>query len=290
MNDYIILTDSSVDYTPELAEELDVHILPLAYLMDGKTYLNHPDHRDMPIEELYARLRAGTVVTTNAVNLSQFVEAAEPFLKAGTDVLIISFSSGLSSTYASAKMAAEELSEAYPQRKICAVDTLAASLGQGLLVWYAAKKRLAGASFEEVRDWVEENKLHMCHWFTVDDLHFLKRGGRISAATAVVGSLLSIKPVLHMDDEGHLVSVSKARGRKASLVAMADKVGELAIEPEKQTMFISHGDCLEEARFLADLVKERYGVKEIFINFVGPVIGAHSGPGTIALFFLGVHR
>ena len=222
--------------------------------------------------------------------MAQYTDALEPLLQAGKDVLILAFSSGLSTTYNSSRIAVEELSEKYPERKIYTVDTLCASLGQGLLVYLAVKEREKGRSIQEVRDWVEENKLHMCHQFTVDDLHFLKRGGRISATTAVVGSMLQIKPVLHVDNEGHLINIAKARGRQASLKALVDKMEKTAIDPANQVVFISHGDCLEDAQTVEKLVKERFGVKEVYINYVGPVIGAHSGPGTLALFYVGSER
>ena len=241
-------------------------------------------------EDIYRMLREGEVATTAAVNISQYLDMLEPILQSGTDVLVLSFSSGLSATYDSSRLAAEELREKYPQRKIFAVDTLCASLGQGLLVWHAAQLKDQGKSIEEVRDWVEENKLHLCHQFTVDDLHFLKRGGRISATTAVVGTMLKIKPVLHVDDGGKLVNIGKARGRKASLKALVDRMEETAIDPAGQTVFISHGDCMEDAEYVAGLVKERMGVQDVRINYVGPVIGAHSGPGTLALFHLGSRR
>ena len=222
--------------------------------------------------------------------MAQYTEALEPLLQAGKDVLILAFSSGLSTTCNSAVIAAQELGEKYPDRKIFAVDTLCASLGQGLLVWYAAKARERGGTIEEVRDWVEDRKLNLCHQFTVDDLHFLKRGGRISAATAVVGSMLQIKPVLHVDNEGHLINIGKARGRQASLKALVDRMEETAIDSGSLTVFISHGDCLEDAQTVADMVKKRFGVQEVYINYVGPVIGAHSGPGTVALFYMGTDR
>ena len=214
----------------------------------------------------------------------------EELLQAGRDVLVLAFSSGLSATFQSSKLAVEELSEKYPERKLYTVDTLCASLGQGLLVWYAAQERKKGRTIEEVRDWAEANKLSLCHQFTVDDLHFLKRGGRISATTAVVGSMLQIKPVLHVDNEGHLVNISKARGRRASLKALVDKMEQTAIDPADQTVFISHGDCLEDAQLVAQMVKDRFNVQEVYLNYVGPVIGAHSGPGTLALFYVGVER
>ena len=190
----------------------------------------------------------------------------------------------------SAVIAATDLQEAYPERAIRVVDSLSASLGQGLLAWYASRKRQEGCSLDALTQWLEDNRLHLCHWFTVDDLMYLKRGGRINAATAVMGTMLSIKPVLHMDDAGHLISVGKARGRKASIQAMAQKAAELGWGYENPIMFISHGDCLEDAKYLSDLLKRNYGVKEIYINYVGAVIGSHSGPGTLALFFMGEHR
>ena len=238
----------------------------------------------------YQLLRQGQVATTSAINVAQYTDALEPLLQAGKDVLVLAFSSGLSTTYNSSRIAVEELSEKYPERKIYTVDTLCASLGQGLLVYLAVKEQKKGRSIEEVRDWVEENKLHLCHQFTVDDLHFLKRGGRISATTAVVGSMLQIKPVLHVDNEGHLINIAKARGRQASLKALVDKMEKTAIDPANQVVFISHGDCLEDAHTVEKMVKERFGVKEVYINYVGPVIGAHSGPGTLALFYVGSER
>ena len=290
MASYVIVTDSSADLSAQMAEKAGVQVLPLRFTVGGKTYYNWPDNREMDPKVFYRMLREGEVATTAAVNISQYLDMLEPILQSGTDVLVLSFSSGLSATYDSSRLAAEELREKYPQRKIFAVDTLCASLGQGLLVWHAAQLKDQGKSIEEVRDWAEENKLHLCHQFTVDDLHFLKRGGRISATTAVVGTMLKIKPVLHVDDGGKLVNIGKARGRKASLKALVDRMEETAIDPAGQTVFISHGDCMEDAEYVAGLVKERMGVQDVRINYVGPVIGAHSGPGTLALFYLGSRR
>ena len=290
MSEYVIVTDSSADLTAGMVEELGVEVLPLSFMVKGQTYRNYPDNREMDPKEFYAMLRAGEMATTAAVNVADYTSVLEPLLEQGKDVLVLAFSSGLSATYQSSVIAVEELRARFPERKIFTVDTLCASLGQGLLVYLAAKKQQAGASIEEVRDWAEGNKLHLCHWFTVDDLHFLKRGGRISAATAVVGSMLHIKPVLHVDDEGHLINMGKARGRGASLTALVDHMEETAIDPASQVVFISHGDCLADAEKVAGDVKKRFGVKEVVINHVGPVIGAHSGPGTLALFFLGSRR
>ena len=292
MSDYGLLTDSSADLTAGLVEELGVEVLPLSFHMGEKTYRNWPDDREIDPHDFYDRLRGGEMATTSAVNVSDYTEAVEPLLRAGKDVLVVAFSSGLSATCNSARIAAQELSEQYPDRKIYVVDSLCASLGQGLLVWYAARMKAEGKSMEEVRDWLEENKLHLCHWFTVDDLHFLKRGGRISPATAVVGTMLSIKPVMHVDDEGRLIKVGTARGRNASLKALVDHMEETAIDPSAQTVFISHGDCLEDVNKVVEDVKRRFGIpaERFVINNVGPVIGAHSGPGTVALFFLGSKR
>lgn len=290
MSDFVILTDSSADLGADMVQQLDVQVLPLSFSMGQQIYHNYPDNREIDPHAFYQLLRQGEVATTSAVNVAQYTDALEPLLQAGKDVLILAFSSGLSTTYNSSRIAVEELSEKYPERKLYTVDTLCASLGQGLLVYLAAKQRSEGRSIDEVRDWAEENKLHMCHQFTVDDLHFLKRGGRISATTAVVGSMLQIKPVLHVDNEGHLINIAKARGRQASLKALVDKMEKTAIDPANQVVFISHGDCLEDAHTVEKMVKERFGVKEVYINYVGPVIGAHSGPGTLALFYVGSER
>ena len=290
MNNYTIITDSSCDLPDSLVKELELEVLPLAFIMDGKTYRNYPDNREMAPKDFYNKQREGSMATTNAVNVGEAADAMEAVLKRGEDVLVLAFSSGLSTTCNSFQIAAGDLAEQYPDRKIFVVDTLCASLGQGMFVYQAARLRQAGRSMEEVRDWAEQNRLNQCHWFTVNDLFFLKKGGRVSAATAVVGTMLQIKPVLHVDNEGHLINVAKARGRKASLNALVDKVGELADNPAAQTMFISNSDCQEDAQYVADQIKARYGTEEIIINSIGPVIGAHTGPGCVALFFTGKHR
>lgn len=287
MSDYKIITDSGCDLPKDLLERLDVNAVPLTVNFRGEV---RGDSVDEGIRQLYADLRAGEVATTSAVNPSRWAETMEPVLEAGKDLLVLTFTSGLSTTYQSAVIAAGELAEQYPDRKIKVVDTLCASLGQGLLVWYVCQKRDEGLSLDELAQWTEENRYRLCHWFTVDDLMFLKRGGRVSATTALVGTMLKIKPVLHVDDEGHLISMSKARGRKASIEALAAKAVELGAGYDNSTMFICHGDCIEDAEHLAALVKEKCGVKEVFIGFTGAVIGSHSGPGTLALFFLGNKR
>ena len=287
---FVLLTDSSADLSAEMVRELDIQVLPLTFTLNETNYCNYPDNRDMDPHLFYEKLRAGEVATTAAVNMAQYTEMLEPLLQAGQDVLVLAFSSGLSATFQSSRLAVEELLEKYPSRRLYTVDTLCASMGQGLLVYLAARKRQEGASIEEVRDWAEANKQSICHKFTVDDLHFLKRGGRISTTTAMVGSMLNIKPVLHVDKEGRLVSIAKARGRQASLKALVDQMEQTAIDPHSQTVFISHGDCPEDAQTLAQMVRERFGVRNIWINYIGPVIGAHSGPGTLALFYVGTER
>ncbi len=290
MSEYVIVTDSSADLSQEMVRELGVEVIPLRCTIGPETFADYPDHRQIEPEVFYDRIRAGEAATTSAVNIADVKDGLEPLLKAGKDVLVLAFSSGLSTTCQSFRLAAEELEEEHPGRKCCVVDTLCASLGQGLLVYLTAQKRKAGATIEEARDFAESTKLKVCHWFTVDDLMYLKRGGRVSAATAVLGTMLAIKPVLHVDDEGHLINMSKARGRKAALAALADKVGELATDPAEQTMFLSHSDCLEDAQYVAGLIREKYGTADFRINFIGPVIGAHTGPGCVALFFLGKER
>ncbi len=287
MSDYKIITDSGCDLPKGMLSKLSVQTVPLFVNFQGETL---EDSVDEGIKDIYAGLRAGEAATTSAVNPDRWMEKMEGVLAQGMDVLTLTFSSGLSTTYQSAVIAGNELKEKYPDRKIIVVDSLAASLGQGLLLWYACKMKDTGMSIAELATWVEENKLHLCHWFTVDDLMYLKRGGRVSAATALLGTMLQIKPVLHVDDEGHLINVSKTRGRKASIQALAQKAVELGEGFDNSTMFICHGDCIEDAEYLASLVKEKCGVQEVFIGYTGAVIGSHSGPGTLALFFMGNHR
>ena len=285
---YQIFTDSCCDFKPETYEELGLMHQPLMLNFRGQ---NRPDKSDDSIREVYAALRAGEPATTSAANPEEWTATIRPVLEKGRDVLVMAFSSGLSTTYQSAVIAAEELMQEFPERKILVCDTLSASLGEGLLVWYACKKRDEGLSLEELYAWVEEAKPHLCHWFTVDDLMYLKRGGRISAATAVLGTMLSVKPVLHTDDEGHLINMGKARGRKASIQALVKKMEELGEGYDNSTVFICHGDCIEDARYLEELVREKFpNVKDVYINYTGAVIGSHSGPGTLALFFMGKHR
>ncbi len=276
-----IVTDSSCDLPQALADELDLAVLPLHVLIGEHTYANYLDGREIGFREFYDKLRDGERATTSAVNVSEFTAVMEEKLKAGLDILFIGFSSGLSTTYQSGAIACDELREKYPERKLIAIDSLCASLGEGLLLYLAVKKQQSGASMDEVADYVRETIPHLCHWFTVNDLMFLKRGGRVDAATALVGTVLQIKPVMHTDDAGTLKNVTKA---------LAQKLADTAINPAEQTVFICHGDCIEDAEYTAEQIRALTPVKDIIINYVGPVIGAHTGPGVISVFFVGTHR
>ena len=288
MRDFTILTDSCCDLPAELAAELELEVLPLRLEMSGSTYFNYPDNRDIAPDDFYARLRGGSLGTTSAISVGVFHEAMEQLAAAGRDILCISFSSGLSTTYQSACIAAQEVLSDHPDSKILVVDSRAASMGQGLLVYLAVQEKRRGKSIEDVRDFVEQKKGHICHWFTVDDLNHLKRGGRLSAAAALFGTMLQMKPVLHVDGEGHLIPMEKVRGRKASIRALLDKMDELVEDPS--VVFISHGGCGQEAEALGADIKAKYPVERLEINYIGPVIGNHSGPGTLALFFQGKHK
>ena len=288
MTQYQIITDSACDLPVSLLQELNVITVPLFVNFRGES--RNDSVEDAEVKELYDAMRDGEVATTAAVNPDRWASAMEAALKEGKDVLTLAFSSGLSTTYQSAVIAANELAEKYPDRKIRVVDTCAAALGQGLLVWHTCKMRNTGLSLDALADWVEENKNHLAHWFTVDDLVYLKRGGRVSAATAVLGAMLNIKPVLHVDNEGHLISMIKARGRKAAIKALVSKMGELGEGWDNSTVFICHADCIDDANALAATVKEKYGVKEAFVGNLGAVIGSHAGPGTLALFFMGKEK
>ena len=287
MNDYVILTDSSCDLPDDIVKKYQLEILQLDFIIEGEGSF-HNSQAD--IKNVYGKLRNGANIKTSAANISQATRTIERIFKQGSNILYLGFSSGLSSTYQTICMAGREMMEEYPERKMISVDTLAASMGQGLLVYKACQAKDAGKSLEENAQYIEDIKLKLCHWFTVDDLFFLKRGGRISGVTATVGTMLSIKPILHVDDAGHLINVSKVRGRKAAITELVNRMEKLAVHPEDQDIFISHGDCIEDAEKLAAMIRERFGNDRITISYVGPVIGAHSGPGTLALFFLGEHR
>ena len=288
MSEYIIFTDSGCDIKPELLKEWGVLYSNLTFKFDDEEKIH--SNEDMPIDQFYDKMRNGGVAKTAAVNPDTFANAFRAVLEEGKDILYLGFSSGLSTTFNSGRIAALQLAEEYPDRKITVVDTLAASAGQGMLVYFAVKKKEEGATAEENAEYIKGLIPKLCHWFTVDDLVYLKRGGRVSAAAAFFGNMIGIKPVLHVDDEGHLVPVLKVRGRKTSIATLADKYGELAEDKENGVVYISHADCMNDVKQLETLLKDRYGATLDVITDVGSVIGAHSGPGTIALFFVGSNR
>ncbi len=289
MANFAIITDSACDLSAELIQEMGVLYTPLYYTMGEETY-PFRFGEGQPIAAFYESMRQGVMATTSAANPDAWGSVMEPCLAKDEDVLVIPFSSGLSGTCASAVLAASDLQEKYPERKIYVVDSLGASAGHGLTLYLAAQKRAAGMTIDEVRDWLENNKLHIAYWFTVDDLQYLKRGGRVSGATALVATVLNIKPVMHMDDEGHLISTGTVRGRKKALQALYENMKKTAIDPANQTVFISHSDCRNDAEYLADLIREGLGTQDIRLFDIGPVVGAHTGPGTVALFFIAEHR
>ena len=286
---YVIFTESTGDLTPALIEAADLRVLPMAFTLDGKDYRNYPDGREMSSHDYYEKLRAGSLCTTSQVTMLEFQQAFTPVLEAGQDILYLAFSSGLSGTYQSGCIAAEELKEKFPGRRIVCVDSLQASMGEGLFCYLVGKKRCQGADLDTAADYARQIVPQVCAWFTVDDLMFLKRGGRVSGAAAVAGTLLGIKPVLHVDEEGHLIPKEKVRGRRASLDALVKHFEATALDKTGGTVFISHGDCADDARYVIDKLRA-LGVKEIEMGDIGPVIGAHSGPGTVALFWLGSAR
>lgn len=288
MKDFIIATDSACDLSQEKLKELEVAYCPLTFTVVGeeKEYSNY----DLSPSEFYEKMRGGLFAKTSAINIDTFNNFFEPFLKDGKDVLYLAFSSGLSTTANCAMLAAEELNKKYPEQKVVVVDTLCASAGQGLIVYLAVLEKQKGATIDEVAKYAEDIKLNICHWFTVDDLVYLKRGGRISPTVALVGTMLGIKPVLHVDNEGHLVSFSKVRGRKSAIAALAEKYGELNKKNAPKQVFICQADCIDDANLLAKMLKDNYKVKVDIITDIGPVIGAHSGPGTLAVFFVGNER
>ncbi len=286
-----IVTDTSSNLTDSTIDEFGLYILPLSFMVDGVQHQSYLKGEKSDLQRFYTMMREGKVITTSLPNLADSEKLLRGLLEQGRDVLYLGFSSGLSGTYEALDLLIKSLQSEFPDRTLASVDTLAASGGEGLLVYHAAVMATNGASIEEVRDWVEANKLKLAHWFTVDDLMFLFRGGRVSRTSAWAGTMLKIKPVLHVDDEGHLIPREKVRGRKKSITALLDHMEETA-EPAvaDQTIFITHGDCLEDAEHLRDLIVERFGATDVRINFIDPVIGAHSGPGTLALFFLARHR
>ena len=280
-----IITDSCCDLTQEQYNAWNVACVPLTVTYNGESHKNFSD--PTAVKAFYGELRNSIIASTSAANPDDWGREMKKYLEAGQDLLVLTFTSALSTTYQSAFIAANDLREEYPERTIVVVDTLCAALGQGLLVYHACRLRDEGKTIDEVRSWVDENKLHICHWVTVDDLSHLKRGGRISATTAIVGTMLNIKPIIYVDNEGRLVNTTKVRGRKAAIDLLAKKLKETGTDMD--TVFIGHGDCPEDAAALEEALKAA-GAKNVVTGYIGPVIGAHTGPGVLALFFLGTHR
>ena len=287
MNEFVIVSDSTVDLPKEYLQSKQVQIISLSYIMDGVTY---EEMDGLSHKEFFEKLRAGSLPTTSQINPEQAREALEPFAKEGKDILYIGFSSGLSGSYNSVRMAAEDLKEEYPDINIIAIDSLCACMGEGLLLYKALELKEHGMSMEEIAKWVEANKLHICHNVTVDDLNHLHRGGRISKTTAVVGSMIKIKPIIHMSDEGKLVVIGKERGRKKSLVSIVDRMEKQMQGYDNDIVMITHGDCIEDAEFVKKQVEERFGIHNVMINGIGSVIGSHTGAGVVAVFFMGDKR
>lgn len=290
MSDYVIMTDSCCDLSAEMAAELELEVLPLRLELEGQSYRNLLDGSEIGFQEFYRRVRDGALPVTSAVNVGEFDAAMRPVLESGRDILCLCFSSALSTTYQSAVIAAKELEGEFPGRNVLVMDTLCASEGQGLLIWLCAQEKRRGKSLEELWDYALDMRGHICQWFTVNDLNHLKRGGRVSATAALFGTMLSIKPVLHVDDQGRLIPMEKCRGRRASLLALVDHMEKTAQDPGNQTVFLSHGDCREDADFVAEEIRRRFGTKDVRVSYVGPVIGSHTGAGVVALFFLGAPR
>ncbi|HIW21431.1 MAG TPA: DegV family protein [Candidatus Dorea intestinavium] len=287
MKDYVITVNSTVDLPNQWLEERNVPVVRLKYTIDGETYI---DGKGLSPKEFFAKIRAGHMAETSQVNPEDAKEVFIPILEEGKDILHIAFSSGLSGTCNSMRIAAEELREEYPDRKIIVIDSLCACLGEGLLLYKALGKKKEGLTIEELTNWIEDNKLHVCHNVAVDDLFHLQRGGRVSKATAIIGSAIKIKPIIHMDDNGTLQVIGKKRGRKSALHAIVEKTMEQAKDWDNDMVMITHGDCLEDANYIAELVREKMGVENILINDIGTVIGSHTGPGVIALFAMGNKR
>lgn len=285
-----IITDSSANLPDSIIEKYNLHILSLSFHVDDNEFLSYEKGKTSDIKKFYTMMREKKIITTSLINPEVCYNLFDNLLNEDKDILYIGFSSALSGTFQTGNLAIEELKEKYPNRKMYALDTLAASLGEGLLVIYAAMLRDEGKNISEVYNWLLDNRLKLCHWFTVDDLLFLRRGGRISTSSAIIGTALSVKPIMHMNNEGKLIPVGKVRGRKTSLNQLVINMEQRIIEPQNQIICITHGDCIEDAKYVEKKVREKFAVKDVIINYVDPVIGAHSGPGTIALFFLGNHR
>ena len=287
MREFIIATDSTVDLQKTFLEKNHVLTISLSYIMDGVTY---KDLDGLSHEEFFEKLRKGSLPTTSQINPEEARKVLEPVVKEEKDILYIGFSSGLSGSYNSVRMAADDLMEDYPEAKIITIDSLCASMGEGLLLYKTLQLKEQGKSLDEIAKWVEENKLHICHNVTVDDLNHLHRGGRISKTTAVLGTMVKIKPIIHMDNEGKLVVIGKERGRKKSLLTLLDKMEKQMQGYENDIVMITHGDCIDDAKYLEEQIRERFGIKNVIINGIGSVIGSHTGAGVVAVFFMGNER
>ena len=285
---YTLFCDTTCDLPPERLAQMDCKLLPLTFEIDGRSYTTE----DISMKEFYARMRADAVTKTSQIAFGTYIDAFEKELAEGNDILYLAFSSGLSGSYSTSLLACDTLLEKYPDRKIIVVDSLAASSGEGLMLLYAEQKKREGCSMEELEKWLLDNRESFCHVFTVDDLKYLFRGGRVSRAAAIAGTMLGIKPVLNVDSEGHLIPQAKVRGRKQSIKKLGEMIRERVSDKyENKFVTMSHGDCIEDAKAAEAMMKEIFGEDtEVIIAYTGPVIGAHSGPGTLALFFRGDHR
>lgn len=290
MSKYKIFTDSTSDLSGEMVSELDVTVVPTEFNIAGNSYLDYPDAREMSHKEFYRLMRAGEMPKTTVINPDRFTSYFEPALKEGFDILHVVFSTGLTTTMQNSLIAVEELMAKYPERRIVVVDSRAASLGEAALVYYAAQKRDEGASLDEAAAWVENNRDCICHWFTIDDLNHLRRGGRVTVAAAMIGGMLNVKPVMHVSLEGKLEVVEKVRGRRAALEMLLGKFGEKAVDPKNQPIFLVHGDCPDDLDWFAGELKTRFGATNIRANYIGPVIGTHAGPGAFGVCFLGTGK
>ena len=290
MNQYVLFTDATADLPCDVIETMDIQVIPMDFEMGGTNYTHYPDGRNLSTKDFFARIQKGEMATTSQINVTRYFDFFTPYLEQGKDILYLSFSSGLSGTYQASILATNELAEQYPERTIKSVDTLSASGGQALLVYAAALKKKDGMSLDELAQWVEDNRLHLCNWFTVDDLHHLKRGGRISAISATFGTALNIKPLLHVDNEGKLAVVSKIRGKKRCVEKLLEQMELGVIDPVKDPVMITHSNSKDEALLLSQKIKEKYQTETILISDLGPIIGAHTGNGTLILTFFGKER
>ncbi len=290
MSSFSIITDTACDMPAAMAEKMKVDAVPLKVLIADKTIDCTLNTLDVGNKSFYDLLRQGVSVKTSAPSLDDFTRHFRHALDRGKDILYIGFSSALSGTYNVARLAADELREEYPEREILTVDSLSGSMGQSLLIHYCVQKQRQGATLKETYEFAEKMKLNICHWFTVDDLNHLKRGGRISSATAVLGSVMNIKPVLNVTNEGKLQMAYKARGKKFAIAKMVEQMGQHFYPDGNDVVFITHADCPDDADLLARSITKNYGINDFVISDIGPVLGAHAGPGALALFYVGDSR